>query len=151
MIYTLGMEMPWDIQEAIAAGGYDFVDKRLLASRIQRTISLKSKHAWINYESRVKLVHFGKKMQWQDVLSRIAESNLTPGFVWDLLALGSQEPDLQRRFPIINPRLSKIAESHDAAPCLCLVPEGRALILDRTDVPFESDCRFLVRESRKTP
>src|SRR3989338_3823279 len=100
MIYTLGMEMPWDIQAAIAAGSYDFVDKRLLASRIQRTISLRSKHDWINYESRVKLAHFGKKMKWQDVLSRFAESNLTPGFVWDLLALGSQQPALQRQFPI---------------------------------------------------
>lgn len=52
-------------------------------------------------ETRLELVHYGRAMTTREIEANLNRRGLRPATLAELLALGEQYPDLQRRFPVV--------------------------------------------------
>ncbi|MDO8443791.1 MAG: hypothetical protein Q7S78_02315 [Candidatus Azambacteria bacterium] len=92
--YTLTINYTRSIEDGIKAGKYDWTNSDITSSHFPSSeVGTK--------EVSVELVHFGKDMTIEEVLSELDKAGMRPTTLKELLVLGEKYPDLQREFPII--------------------------------------------------
>ncbi len=112
------------LQQMIKAGNYDWVNNNIIADHF----SVKSKG---KQEEVITLFHFNRTMASDEVLSEMDKQGFRPVKIEDLLGLGENYPELQKKFPIAalgsvwqNP------EGHYCVPYLDWYSVERVLDLD---------------------
>jgi hypothetical protein len=127
------------LAEAIAAGKYDgYMSHGITSERFSE-----SKETF--GEKEVYLFHLNRNIAHKDAITKIDTAGYRPATFMDLLALGENQPDLQRQFPIVA--LGSSAEWNGASyvPVLLGTSNDRRLVLNREGgYGWSSDCRFLV-------
>jgi len=92
--YTLTVNYDQSVEEALAAGSYDWVDDNITSRNFPPTRrGIETADA--------QLVHFGRVMNSAKVLDELDKQGLRPATVEELLALGAAYPDFQRQFLIV--------------------------------------------------
>ncbi|MST04401.1 MAG: hypothetical protein EXS49_02440, partial [Candidatus Pacebacteria bacterium] len=83
------------LEQMIELGNYDWKDPAITA----KNFPLERR----DEKRQVKgiLVHYGRDMSTDAVLSDLNAKGLRPAPIDELLALGAKHPDLQRKFPIV--------------------------------------------------
>lgn len=124
------------LPEMIKAGKYDYANDDITAE-----------HFPIVGEGKqgleILLVHFGKDMESNDVLSELGKLGLRPATLPELLAFGETHPEIQREFPIIA--LGSVWQNRDGSrhvPYLGGWCGGRELFLIWFGDRWSGDCRF---------
>ena len=82
------------VKEAVSAGKYDWENDDINDKNFP---SKRSGLAQID----IRLVHFNKDMSSEDVLKELDKMGLRPAELPELLALGAEYPDEQRKYPIV--------------------------------------------------
>lgn len=100
--YTLTINYSQLVSEALKAGNYDWVSSDITDINFH-TPSLCSCCGNAPDTETVKfyLIHFNKVMTTEQVKSELDKQGLRPANIQELLAFGIQNPDVQRKFPII--------------------------------------------------
>lgn len=129
------------LEEMITTGRYDWWSHDITAERFQ-VGGKGQQEVWI------ELLHYGKNMSSDAVLADMDARGYRPAKIEELLALGAQHPDEQRKYPIPGLGSSCQLFGDRYVPSLDLNGDGRDLILDYNDREWGGYCRFgAVRKS----
>lgn len=135
--------------EMVAAGHYEDVDPRIISEHFPST----------KREGQVEiyLEHLDHPNSMWGVFPRFGGMELRPAELPELLALGAQYPDIQRRFPIIGSVVSIYTSAEEAgdidhwgtdpyAPCLSVKykTNKRTLYLAYGGAGWSPDCHLAV-------
>jgi hypothetical protein len=93
-VYTVTVNYDLSLEEMIAAGRYDWKHYDITAERFP----LQGEG---QVEVEITLVHIGRDMSTDNVLKELDARGLRSAKIEELLALGADQPELQRKFPII--------------------------------------------------
>jgi hypothetical protein len=111
--YLVHVDPNRTLAQAIAAGGYDWVNEDITAANFpdppMRTGDV-----------RVELIHFDRRIRTAGAESGIADRGRSPADLWVALALAERFPDLQRKFPLVA--LGSVwayPYGYRYVPCLC--------------------------------
>lgn len=123
------------VKEAIEAGKYDWKngdinDKNFPFKRFGSA------------EIDIRLVHFNKDMSSEDVLKELDKMGLRPAELPELLALGAECPDEQRKYPIVALGSVRQRWHSGYVPDLWLDSVGRSLGLSCFELDWRAHCRF---------
>lgn len=89
------------LEQMIAAGKYDWSNSDITAKRFPLKGSGK-------VELEPKLFYFGRDMSSDNVIAEMDKEGFRPCTIEELLAIGEQHPELQRKFPLVA--LGSVAE-----------------------------------------
>jgi len=134
-IYTLLANYDRSVEEAIKAGKYNWFDNNITSNHFP------SEEAGAK-EVSIELVHFGRNMVTDEVLSEL-DKGVRPATLKELLALGEKHPNLQREFPIIA--LGSVWQDLSGrrfCACLCRCGSERYLGLGSVGSKWRDYCRF---------
>lgn len=132
-----------DTKQMIAAGKYDWVNPDIT----QEHFPFQGQN---RQQKEVTLFHFKRTMSSEDAISEIVKRGFQPANIEDLLALGSQYPDLQTQFVIgALGSVWQAPDGHRKVPCIGWGGWGRYLHLRWFESDWGEDCRFLA--VRKIP
>ena len=129
------------LQEMIAAGAYDYVNSNITAENFPVNGEGQQEHDLV-------LFHFARRIPSDDAIAEMERAGYEPGDIADLLALGADQPELQRQFPIVA--LKSVWRGPFGSryvPCLCRDGAGRRLDLDDFAGDWNGGCRFLARRN----
>ncbi len=93
-IYTLTINYSRSVEDGVKAGKYDWSNSDITSSHF-------SSDEVGTKEVSIELIHFGRNMETNEVLSELDKMELRPATLKELLAFGEKYPNLQRKFPII--------------------------------------------------
>ncbi len=93
--YTVTLPAGKALMELITQGKYDSVSDSIT----EANFPIERKEA--SQELEVILVHFDKRLSTKQVEAELDRRDLKPAKIDALLALGSAQPELQRKFPIV--------------------------------------------------
>jgi hypothetical protein len=82
------------VEEAILAGQYGWSNENVTSSNFPATRSGE-------HQLEAVLVHFDRSISGEKALAKLDGMDLRAGELHELLAVGAQHPDKQRRFPIV--------------------------------------------------
>lgn len=82
------------LEQMIAAGKYDWSYSEITAKRFPLKGIGK-------VELEPKLFYFGREMSSDDVIAEMDKEGFRPCTIEELLAIGEQHPELQRKFPLV--------------------------------------------------
>ncbi len=92
--YTLTINYSRSVEDGIKAGKYDWSNSDITSSHFpSEEVGTK--------EVPIELVHFGRDIKTDEILSELDKMGMRPAILKELLALGEKRPDLQREFPVI--------------------------------------------------
>lgn len=108
--FTLTVNYDQSIRDACRAGGYDWgvfsLGKFVKTARYTRSGI---------HEVTVHLIHFNRLLWGHEAWEALDQMAMRPADIFELLALGTAQPDLQRRFSIIA--LGSLWHSLDGSWC----------------------------------
>ena len=137
-IFTLSVNYSRTVEDGIKAGKYDWSNSDITSGHFP------TKHCPGSEEGvKIELVHFGKNMNTEDVLSELSKKGLRPAELHELLVLGEKHSDLQREFPIVA--LGSVWQHpYGFRNCADLyrLGSGRYLHLRWIGHRWDDDCRF---------
>lgn len=134
--YPVTVNYDRDVEEAIRAGKYDWIDSNITSKNFPTKRSGVAK-------VDIELVHFNHNIFANEVLPNWNERGLRPAELLELLALGEKCPDLQREFPIVA--FGSVWQGFDGScPYLSEVKSGRFLELGWIKSSWGGRCRFAV-------
>ncbi|MGD0977252.1 MAG: hypothetical protein ABR875_03095 [Minisyncoccia bacterium] len=142
-IFSILLDYSLPLSDMITAGKYDWVNSDITAKHFPLDKS------GGKVELDAQLIHYGKSMSSEQVISDLDSKGLRPALLPELLAFGAKYPDKQRDFPIIALG-SKWRDPHGSlrVPDLDGGGSGRDLDLRWFDDEWGGYCRFLaVRKS----
>lgn len=129
------------LADMIAAGHYDWKNGDITAK------NFKVEGAG-EVETWVELIHFGRDMKSEAVEAELDKQGLRPAKIEELLALGAQHPDEQRKYPVPGLGSSCLLYDDRCVPYLSLIGRERNLRLDYFVNEWVDRCRFAaVRKS----
>lgn len=123
------------LEQMIAAGKYDWSNSDITAKRFPLKGSGK-------VELEPKLFYFGRDMSSDNVIAEMDKEGFRPCTIEELLAIGEQHPELQRKFPLVA--LGSVAEidGNRSVACHGRFDSRRGLSLDWFDVDWDGVYRF---------
>lgn len=123
------------LEQMITAGKYDWSNSDITAKRFPLKGSGK-------VELEPKLFYFGRDMSSDNVIAEMDKEGFRPCTIEELLAIGEQHPELQRKFPLVA--LGSVAEFNGSRNVACLIRIGseRELNLNWFDDDWRGVCRF---------
>lgn len=129
------------LKEMIRRGNYDWTNEDITAKRFEVTGN-GEQELWI------ELLHYGKDMTTDAVLADMDQRGYRPAKIEELLALGVQHPDEQRKYPIPGLGSSCVFYGNRYVPYLSLTGYARDLGLSYDGDEWNVHCRFpVVRKS----
>ena len=124
------------LEQMIAAGKYDWSNSDITAKRFPLKGSGK-------VELEPKLFYFGQDMSSEKVIAEMDKEGFRPCTIEELLAIGEQHPELQRKFPLVAlGSVAKIGGDRRSVACLDRVGSGRRLDLLWFGGGWTDVCRF---------
>jgi len=140
-VLTVTVNRDRSIIDGVKAGKYDWTDSGTNDNNFKRSGKGTEK-------TEIILVHlpvyFSKSISTGEVLKKLDKRNLRLADVQELLAIGEEHPEKQRRFPIIA--LGSVWRGPDGnwyVPCLGrLLDSRRDLVLSKVANGWTRNCRF---------
>jgi len=135
--YRVTVNYALTLEQMIQAGKYDAINPDITESNFPVNVR-------DNGEVKVHLVPFDCIMKTDDVLVELNKQGLRPAELPELLALGAQYPELQRRFPIVA--LGSVWQDPDRirdVPCLYGRSSRRNLVLIHFHCGWGGSCCLL--------
>ncbi len=134
--FSVTVDYSQTLEEMIAAGHYDWKNSDINQDNFPVRGEGKK-------EVEVTLVHFNRLVESDEAIREMEAKGYRPATIEELLALGKEQPDLQRSFPIIALVYFGYVNDERRVPCLRKFGSKRHLYLgwfvDRWD---DEDCRF---------
>jgi hypothetical protein len=123
------------LEQMITAGKYDWSNSDITAKRFPLKGSGK-------VELEPKLFYFGRDMSSDNVIAEMDKEGFRPCTIEELLAIGEQHPELQRKFPLVA--LGSVAKVNGNRHVACLFRDGsgRELHLGWFGHGWHVVCRF---------
>lgn len=120
----------------IDAGKYDYVNPNITEAKFPVP-------ADFVLGSDPKVFHFNCDISSEKAIEEMDKVGYRPAMIWDLLDYGAENPEEQRKFPIVG--LGSVGEvgGRRSVPCLGLGVSGRFLNLSWFDRGWRARCRFL--------
>lgn len=137
LTFTLTINYDQTVEEMVESGKYSFANSNITSQNFH--IQQSGTH-----QVEVILVHFDQEMTSDQVKTKLDEMGLRPAELPELLALGTNHPDLQRQFPIIA--LGSVWQSpygHLYCPYLYGYSDRRELRLFWLEYRWHAFSRFL--------
>jgi len=94
---SLVIDYSQNLKQMIIAGHYDWVNGNITESNFPFPKSLKGDELLVS----AKLFYFDCLISSEDVIAKMDKSSYRPANLTELLALGAEQPYLQKRFPIV--------------------------------------------------
>lgn len=141
--FTVIVDYAKPVSQARVEGNYDLF-YNVTDDNFPVETSSCSKHCCRSHteEVEVHLVHFDKRMTSDEAKRELDKQGLRPATVQELLALGAQYPDLQRRFSIVALGSERaVRDGEREAPTLWGFIT-RDAVVSRRRVGWESPFRF---------
>jgi len=139
IVYNLTVDYTKPLMEMIKAGKYDQVNSDITQENFPVVGSGKK-------EKELVLFQFNRRILSDDAIDEMSKAGCDPGDIVDLLALGEDQPELQRQFPIVA---LKSSWRHPAGslrvPYLCGRADDRDLNLYYFENDWNEGGRFLGR------
>ena len=110
-VFTVTVDDGQPLEEMIAAGGYDEVDPVVLS------VSFPIKRRCRKLVE-ITLIQFERAYASWELIALMEARGYRPAFIEELLALGKEQPDLQRRIPIVALGSGRIIQGRRRAVCL---------------------------------
>ncbi|TSC91608.1 MAG: hypothetical protein CEN90_406 [Parcubacteria group bacterium Licking1014_17] len=132
-----------DIADLLKRGKYDWKNGNVNAKNFPPRLKGRVK-------SDLVLVHFGRDMSDEQVLTELAKLDLEPADAYEDLTVGAEKPELQREFPI--PAIGQHWQDRHGSRCVvfvCRHADERCASLDYLGGEWDGDCRFLARRKQK--
>ncbi len=135
--YSVVVDRDLSLEQMIAAGRYDWVDRDFTPKNFPLTGSGKQKLT-------VEVVHFGGTMSSEQVVAELSKRGLRLATIEELLAFGAQHPNLLHGYEIIV-ALGSVAEVNGKriVPCLNRGGRERHLYFYLSDDVWLGSDRFL--------
>lgn len=133
---TLRVDFSLSLQEMIALGKYGWVNSDITPSNFPLTGKGLD-------EVEYKIYHFDKEMKTKQVEDQMEKDGYKPGKIWHLLSFGAQNPEEQKKYPIIALGSSVGLCGFWRVPFLDFGGGGRRLSLYCRDGVWSGGCRFL--------
>ncbi|MBU2539652.1 hypothetical protein KJ786_00610 [Patescibacteria group bacterium] len=138
-IYNLTVDRTKTLAEMIKAGKYDCVNSDITQEHFPVVGSGKEEKEFILFD-------FKRNISSDDAIAEMSQAGCEPGDIADLLALGSDQPELQRQFPIVALKSSwRVPGGCLLVPCLCSLADDRRVPLRSFGSAWYEDDRFLGR------
>ncbi|MCG2694907.1 hypothetical protein L6261_02375 [Candidatus Parcubacteria bacterium] len=135
-IFTFLVDETKTVEELVAEGKYNWSNSDVTSKNFPRPEN------GTKTEKEIALFYFNKTMTSEQVIAEMDKVGYRPATIWELLALGIAQPNLQMEFPIIA--LGSICvlggERHVAG--LCRDAVVRNLPLGWFDLDWHVHCRF---------
>jgi len=130
------------LEEGIAAGKYDWANENIWTN--ENITAERFPITGNQGKKEVVTVHFGRLMNSsEEVIAELNKLGYKPAETADLLALGKDQPELQRQFPIIALGSSAAVGGFRYVPCLFEYDSRRGFSLDYFGSGWFGSCRFL--------
>jgi hypothetical protein len=110
-VFTVPVDHGQTLNEMIAAGRYDEVNDAV------RTVSFPIKRRSRKLVE-ITLIQFERAYASWELITLMEARGYRPAFIEELLALGREQPDLQRRIPIVALGSGRIIQGRRRAVCL---------------------------------
>ncbi len=136
-IYEILVDHTLSLRELITLGNYDWVNENITEKNFPREGSGK-------VSLKAELLHFGRNISSENVITEMKKLGYRPATIWELLAFGTQNPELQRQFPIVALGSICVLSGYRLVPLLHGGGSGRFLGLRWFDGGWGGSCRFLV-------
>ncbi len=142
MVFRFIVDYTMSLSETIALGKYDCVSDNITEKKfLKPTLFAGVQQATQAVEA--ELLHFGS-ISSDSALANMKKQGFRPATIWELLAFGAKNPELQRQFPIVALGSSCFLLWERHVPILGGYFSGRGLYLYRFDDVWLGHFRFLV-------
>ena len=134
--FRVAVDYTQTLKQMISAGKYDWVNGDITQDHFPIKGNGKK-------EEEVVLFHFDKVMTSEQAITEMDKTGFRPATIEELLALGAQQPELQKQFPIValGSVWRRPSGSRDV-PCLSWIGRQRRLDLDWFEGAWDGGCRF---------
>ena len=124
------------LADMVSTGKYDWVNSDITEKHFPNTRRGKE-------EVSLHLVHFNRNIGSEDALRELDKMGFRPATIEELLAFGAQNPEEQRKYPIVAlGSVWRHLRGGRCVPSLWLGGAGRRLGLGWWGVDWHSHCRF---------
>lgn len=143
---TVTIDRDMSLQAMIGAGMYEFRDPDITEKNFP-TPNADSPHRSVSDEIILEIFHLNEVMTTDKIESELDRRGLRSATLMELLALGAQHPELQRRFPLLA-LVSSLPDSEGRrlVPCLATGGNGGLSLLlypACSSTAWSDHCRFV--------
>lgn len=135
--FTVMVDETLEVMDAIAEGKFDWVNENITNRNFPKPKDC------IRSTRDMALFHFGKNMSSEDAIARMVAEGYRPATIWELLAFARDNPDLQRRFPIVALGSGAVIDGLHRVAFLYRDGSRRLFRLSWIDDGWGDHCRFL--------
>jgi|SRR3989339_35170 len=135
--FTILVDETKTVEELVVEGNYDWSDSNVTSKNFPRS------EEGTKDKKEVALFHFNKTMTSEDVIAEMKKDGYRPATIFELLALGVTQPELQRGFPIIALGSDCTLDGSRPVACLCGSAGVRDLYLSWLGLDWSDRCRFV--------
>ncbi|OGD67124.1 hypothetical protein A2442_01870 [Candidatus Campbellbacteria bacterium RIFOXYC2_FULL_35_25] len=135
--FTILVDETKTVEELVVEGNYDWSDSNVTSKNFPRS------EEGTKDKKEVALFHFNKTMTSEDVIAEMKKDGYRPATIFELLALGVTQPELQRGFPIIALGSDCTFDGSRHVAYLYESAGGRNLHLLWLDNDWNDYCRFV--------
>ena len=135
--FTILVDETKTVEELVVEGNYDWSDSNVTSKNFPRS------EEGTKDKKEVALFHFNKTMTSEDVIAEMKKDGYRPATIFELLALGVTQPELQRGFPIIALGSDCTFDGSRHVAYLYESAGGRNLHLLWLDNDWNDNCRFV--------
>jgi hypothetical protein len=126
------------LEQMIYVGHYDSIDVR------EEYFPVPTELAGKKISVSAKLFHFDREISNEETVLEINNAGYRPANIFELLALGSTDPGLQRQFPVVAIASTwGLGDGGHYVPCLDVSDSARLLRMFWLDRDWPSNIRFL--------
>ena len=135
--FTILVDETKTVEELVVEGNYDWSNSNVTSKNFPRS------EEGTKDKKEVALFHFNKTMTSEDVIAEMKKDGYRPATIFELLALGVTQPELQRGFPIIALGSDCTLDGGRHVADLYGVAGGRGLGLGWLGGDWSVGCRFV--------
>jgi len=135
--FTILVDETKTVEELVVEGNYDWSDSNVTSKNFPRS------EEGTKDKKEVALFHFNKTMTSEDVIAEMKKDGYRPATIFELLALGVTQPELQRGFPIIALGSDCTLVGGRRVAYLYEDADGRGLDLGWLGSDWGDGCRFV--------
>src|SRR5574344_1916264 len=95
-VFTVTVDETVSVEDAVKTGEFDWSNNDINSTNFPKlTNGQKS-------DKEITLFHFNKMLSSEAVIAEMDKTGYKPANIWDLIGLAVEEPDLQRKYPIVS-------------------------------------------------
>lgn len=137
---VLGVDYNQSVEQMISAGKYDLIDDAVNEENFPLPVGLLGQKKTVS----TRLIHYDQGKESSEIISDMEQARQRPANLAELLALGIEQPELQRQFPIVAlGSVRSDAYGNETVPYLRGKGSFRMLGTILLKEPWSKNCFFL--------